>query len=119
MSLTIGGITVDSYIETPVFSNNFRARSVLYSLDGTAKEDRLGGSKKAIKIQFSVLPASVWENLKNVLGQKTFSVSGAIGSLGVSGTYRLKDEELNTPVLYVHKDGTYYCQPFSVNIEEV
>ena len=119
MALTIDGIEIDSFIEPPVFSDNFRARSVLYSLDGTAKEDRLGSSKKAMKIPFSVLPASDWEDLKSVLERKTFSVSGFIGSLNAGGTYRLKDEAINTPVLYVGSDGTYYCQPFSITIEEV
>lgn len=118
MALVIGGITVDNMIMPPQISDTYRARSVVYSLDGTALEDRLGGTKKKLTLPFGTISQSQWEALKTVLSQKNITVSGYLGSLNVGGTYRLADDEIPTPVLYV-KNNTYMCKPFTVTIEEV
>lgn len=118
MALTIGGIAVDSMIMPPYIADKYRARSVEYSLNGTALEDRLGGTKKEVKLSFGVISQNQWESLKTVLTQKNISVSGYVGGLNAGGTYRLADDNVPTPVLYV-ENSVYMCQPFSVTIEEV
>lgn len=119
MAFMLGGTVIDSMIFPPHISDKWRARSVEYSLDGTALEDRLGGTKKVIKLPFGIISQTKWENLKTILSQKTISVSGNIGKLNVGGTYRLADDEVPTPVLYVEKSEEYMCQPFTITIEEV
>ena len=119
MALTIGTITVDTMIMPPHISDKWRARSVQYTIDGTACEDRLGGTKKIIKLPFSIISQTKWESLKNILSQKTIAANGYVGGLDVSGTYRLADDELPTPILYVGENNEYMCQPFTVTIEEV
>ena len=119
MAITIGGIAVDTMIMPPHISDKWRARNVEYSLDGSALEDRLGGTKKLIKLPFGVIPQTKWEKLKSVFSQKTINASGYIGGLNITGIYRLVDNELPTPVLYVDTTNEYMCQPFTVTIEEV
>ena len=118
MALTIGGIAVDAMIMPPHISDKWRARGVQYTLDGTALEDRLGGTKKVIRLSFGVIPQTKWESLKSVISQNTISVNGYVGGLNVSGTYRLADDNVPTPVLYV-ENSEYMCQPFTITIEEV
>lgn len=119
MSLSIGGITVDALIMPPNISNKWRARSVRYSLDGTALEDRLGSAKKTLTLPFGVIPQSKWESLKNVLSQKTVTVSGYIGSLYINSKFRVSDDEIPTPILYVDENSQYVCRPFTINMEEI
>lgn len=118
MALTIGGITIDSFVAPPQYSDKYRARSVQYSLNGTALEDRLGDTKKEVKLSFGVISQNVWQSLKAVISQKTFTVSGYVGSLNFGGTYRLADDNVPTPILY-DNNGIYMCRPFSITIEEV
>lgn len=118
MSLMLEGNALDSLIMPPHISDKWRSRGVEYTLDGTALEDRLGGTKKVIKLPFGVIPQTKWEPLKAVLSKKSFELLGNVGGSSVSGTYRLADEEIPTPVLYV-EDDEYMCQPFTVTIEEV
>lgn len=118
MAFSIGGINVERHILAPKITDKYRARSVEYSLNGTALEDRLGGTKKELEISLGVTPQSVWESLKKVLTEKTISVSGYVGGLDISGTYRLSDDDIPTPILYV--DGSsYVCEPLSFTLEEV
>ena len=121
MAITVGGLTVDKYITAPTYRDAFRARSCAYTLDGTAREDRLGKTKKRLELTFAMLPANVSNTLRNILQQKEITVSGFIGggdSIDVGGKYRFADNEIPTPILVVH-GGKYYCQPFTVNLEEI
>lgn len=121
MAITVGGLTVDRYITAPVFRDTFRARSCEYTLDGTAREDRLGQTKKRLELTFAMLPANVSSTLRDVLLQKEITVSGFIGggdSIDVGGTYRLAEDEIPTPILVVH-GGKYTCQSFTVTLEEI
>lgn len=121
MAITVGGITVDKYVTMPVFREVFRARSCEYALDGTAREDRLGSAKKRLELTFSMLPANVHNTLRAVLEKKEIAVSGFIGggdSISVGGTYRAVEDEIATPILVVH-DGKFYCQNFTVTLEEI
>lgn len=121
MAITVGGLTVDQYITAPVFRDMFRARSCEYSLNGTAREDRLGQTKKQLELTFFMLPANISGTLRGILLQKEISVSGFIGgasSINVGGTYRLVGDEIPTPILVVHC-GKYYCRSFTVILEEV
>lgn len=118
MAFSIGGINVEKYILAPKISDKYRARSVEYSLNGTALEDRLGGTKKEIVIPLGVTSQDIWERLKSVLMSKTISVSGYVGGLNISGTYRLSDDGIPTPVLY-EDNSTYVCEPLSFTLEEV
>ncbi|MBR1830845.1 MAG: hypothetical protein IJ784_00250 [Ruminiclostridium sp.] len=116
--VVIAGYEVDKYILPPTVTHRNRARSVVYALDGTAKEDRLGSSKKMLTLPFALLPASVWENLRTALQELEITVSGNVGRCTVSGKYRMYGNDLPTPVLYVD-NGSYICQPFSVTLEEI
>lgn len=118
MSLTIGGVVVDKFVNPPQISDKFRARSVEYTLDGTAKEDRLGGTKREIKLPFGVLSSAIWDTLKEQLSQETIPVSGFVGHREIRGTFRLVEDEVPTPVLYVSDNG-YVTKPFTVSLEEV
>lgn len=121
MAITVGGLTVDKYITTPTYRDAFRARSCEYTIDGTAREDRLGQTKKRLELTFAMLPANVHNSLRTILQQKEITVSGFIGSvdtINVGGKYRFADNEIPTPVLVVH-GGKFYCQPFTVNLEEI
>lgn len=118
--MTLGDVTIDRYISPPTVTHRFRARSVLYALDGTALEDRLGGVKKVIAIPFGRIAADVWENLRTVIEGDDITVSGSVGGADVAGTYRLSGNDIPTPILYVDKrTHLYMCQPFTVTIEEV
>lgn len=119
MSLTIGGMAVDKYITPPTITDVQRARSVSYSISGTAHEDRLGKRKNKITLTFALLPANVHETLRSVTNNKTISVSGYVGNRSVSGTYRMIEDELPAPVLYVGSDNQFYCNAFSISFEEV
>lgn len=119
MALSIGGVNVENYILSPKISDRYRARSVEYSLNGTALEDRLGGTKKDLTLFFGVISQNLWEQLKDVLKNKTISVSGYIGTLNVGGTYRLSENDIPTPILYVEENGSYMCEPLSFTLEEV
>lgn len=121
MAITVGGLAIDKYITTPTYRDTFRSRSCAYTIDGTAREDRLGKTKKRLELTFAMLPANVHNSLRNILLQEEITVSGFIGSVdttNVGGTYRLADDEIPTPVLVVH-GGKYYCQTFTVNLEEI
>ena len=117
MSLLIGNIDVDRYIVPPKVDLNYRARSVLYALDGTAHEDRLGKTKKQLGLTFAACPSYVWEKLKLILNDKEITVFGKVGTVSVTGKYRLSENVLPTPVDVVI-DNTYYCT-VSVTLEEV
>ncbi|MGN0619082.1 MAG: hypothetical protein ACI4J7_08690 [Ruminiclostridium sp.] len=118
MAITMGGITIDKWITPPEIKNVLRARSVLYSLNGTAKEDRLGGTKLQLKLTFGWIGESLWNNLKTVLSGKNISINGSVGSTSISGTYLLVDEAVPTPIMAVI-GGSYVCNPFSITLEEV
>lgn len=119
MSLTIGGLAVDKYITPPTITDVHRARSVSYAINGTAHEDRLGTRKTKLSLTFALLPANVHETLRSVMNTKTISVSGFVGNRTVSGTFRMIEDELPAPVLYVGSDNQYYCNAFSISLEEV
>ena len=116
--MQIGNVAIDSYIEPPTVTRRFRGRSVVYTLDGTAKEDRLGGTKLILTLPFKLLPSEVWETLKPLLAAQTISVTGYVGVILVNGTYRLSGNDIPTPILVV-KNGLYRCQPFTVTLEEI
>lgn len=118
MSLMIEGNTVDDIIMPPTISDKWRSRSVEYTLDGTALEDRLGGTKKSIRLPFGVISQSRWELIKTALTKKNITVAGNIGGIAINSIFRLADDEVPTPVLYV-ENNEYMCQPFTVTIEEV
>lgn len=116
--IEVAGYEIDGYIQPPTITYRNRARSIVYALDGTAKEDRLGSSKKIIALPFVLLPASVWEGLRAALQTLEIVVSGSVGGCTVSGRYCLYGNDIPTPVLYVDH-GSYICQPFSVTLEEI
>ncbi len=123
MAITLNGVELDKYITPPDYEDVYRARSVVYALDGTAREDLLGAPKKRIRFTFPRLEASVWEDLKNAFAYSEWSystvgINGYIGNLYVLGEFRLADESIPTPVLVVI-DDVYYCKPFSLTFEEV
>lgn len=121
MAITVGGLTVDKYITAPTYRDSFRARSCDYTIDGTAREDRLGKTKKRLELTFAMLPSNVSNTLRNVLQAKEISVSGFIGggdSIDVGGTYRFADDAIPTPILVVN-NGRFYCDPFTVTLEEI
>lgn len=121
MAITVGGLTVDKYITAPTYQDAFRARSCEYTIDGTAREDRLGNTKKRLELTFAMLPSNVSNTLRSILKAEEITISGFIGggdSIDVGGTYRFADDEIPTPILVVH-GGKYYCQPFTVNFEEI
>ena len=119
MALTISGLAVDEYISPPKIIDAHRARSVTYALNGTAHEDRLGTRKTKLQLTFVLLPASIHENLRTITNNKTISVSGSVGSRSVSGTFRMVEDELPAPVLYVGGDNKFYCSAFAITLEEV
>lgn len=118
MALSINSITVDRFITPPEINQIHRARSVEYALDGTAKEDRLGEYKKQLVINFALVKAADWEHIRSNLMLKEISVSGNVGGSSASGTYRLVNDTLPTPILVVINDS-YYCKPFTVTLEEI
>lgn len=116
--MIVGGINIDKYVQSPTVTHRFRARSVVYALDGTANEDRLGDAKKMLTLPFALVPATDWETVRTALSAKEISVSGGIGGIGVSGKYRLAGNDIPTPILNVY-NGIYVTQPFSVTLEEI
>lgn len=114
----VGTTEVANYVESPVITHRFRARSVVYTLDGTAKEDRLGTAKRVLTLPFALVPSEIWESLRNTILQNTISVSGNIGGAEVSGSYRLSGNDIPTPVLVIH-NNKYVTQPFTVTLEEI
>lgn len=121
MAITVGGITVDKYVTAPVFREVFRARSCEYTLDGTAREDRLGSAKKRLELTFSMLPANVHNALRAVLAKKEIEIKGSVGGgdrIELDGMYRAVGDEIDTPILVVH-NGKFYCQSFTVTLEEI
>ena len=116
--MQIENVTIDRYIQPPTVTRRFRSRSVVYTLDGTAKEDRLGGTKLILTLPFALLPSEIWETLKPLLAAQTISVTGYVGVMLVSGIYRLSDNDIPTPVMIV-QNGLYRCQPFTVTLEEI
>lgn len=118
--ITVGGQNVDKYVQMPTVTHRYRARSVVYTLDGTAKEDRLGGSKKVLTLPFVLIKATVWETLRSVLTADTVNVFGSIGGVSVNGNYRLLGNDIPTPILVVERSSNnYVCQPFTVVLEEI
>lgn len=118
--ITVGGQNVDKYVQMPTVTHRYRARSVVYTLDGTAKEDRLGGAKKLLTLPFALVTAAVWEVLRPELTANEVTASGDIGGVDISGTYRLSGNDIPTPILVVDKTtGQYVCQPFTVTLEEI
>lgn len=118
MSISINGISIDKFIIPPEINSVQRARSVTYALDGTAKEDRFGNFKKQIVITFALLNSKDWESIKPNLEQKTITVSANVGGASATGTYRLVNDTLPTPILVV-RNGSYYCKPFTITLEEI
>lgn len=118
MSISINSILIDKFITPPEINLVHRSRSVTYALDGTAKEDRLGSYKKQILITFALLKSQDWESIKPNLTQKTISVNASIGGVSATGTYRLVNDTLPTPMLVV-RNGSYYCKPFTITLEEI
>lgn len=123
MAITLNGVELDKYITPPDYEEVYRARSVVYSLDGTAREDLLGAPKKKIKFTFPRLEFSVWEDIKNTFAYSEWSytaaaINGYVGNLYVLGEFRLVDESIPTPVMVVI-NGVCYCKPFSLTFEEV
>lgn len=118
MSISINSILLDKFITPPEISLVHRSRSVTYALDGTAKEDRLGGYKKQIAITFALLKSQDWETIRPNLTQKTISVNANFGGTSATGTYRLVNDTLPTPILVV-RNGIYYCKPFTMTLEEI
>lgn len=116
--MQVGSIEVDRYIEAPVITHRLRARSVVYTLNGTAKEDRLGTAKKVLTLPFALVPADIWESLRVTIAHNTVSVSGNVGGVDASGTYRLLGNDIPTPVLVVQGDK-YVTQKFNVTLEEI
>lgn len=116
--LSVCSVEVDKYIESPVLTYRFRARNVVYTLNGTAREDRLGKAKKMLTLPFALVPADIWEQLRASLMLNTVSVSGGIGGADASGTYRLFGNDIPTPILVVQNDK-YVTQAFSVTLEEI
>lgn len=119
MALTIGGLAVDEYTLPPKIIDAHRARSVTYAINGTAHEDRLGNRKTKLQLTFALLPANVHETLRTITNNKTISVSGSVGSRSISGTFRMVEDELPAPILYVGADNKYYCNAFAITLEEV
>lgn len=118
MSVKIGNIEIGKYIAAPTVVEEWRSRSVKYTIDGTASEQRLGLPKKRIDISFGVISANVWEPIKVLLSAEDILLSGSIGGLSINGTYRIKENEIPTPILMI-QNGKYYCNPFSITLEEV
>lgn len=118
MSISINSITLDEFITPPEINLVHRSRSVTYALDGTAKEDRLGSYKKQIVITFALLNSEDWESIRPNLEQKTISVNARFGGISATGTYRLVNDTLPTPILVV-RNGSYYCKPFTITLEEI
>ena len=116
--ILIAAIQTDRYIQSPTLTHRYRTRNVVYTLDGTAQEDRLGGAKKMLTLPFALLPGEVWRTLRTALTASTVPVSGSVGSDDVSGNYRLAGNDIPTPILYVD-NGEYICQPFTVTLEEI
>lgn len=117
MALTMGGVALDDKIMPPKITDIYRARSIVYALDGTAREDRLGAAKKHIAVTFGILSASVWEQIKAALALKEIKLSGYVGSMSVTGDYRLIGD-IPTPVLYV-EGGRYVTSAVGVELEEI
>lgn len=120
--LLVGGLEVADIIQSPTLTYRFRARSVVYALDGTAKEDRLGAAKKVLTLPFALVPADTWESLRTAIMQNTVSVSGNLGGVDAGGTYRLYGNDIPTPVLVLLDDNgnkKYVTQPFNVTLEEI
>lgn len=118
MSISVNSILIDKFIIPPEINLVHRSRSVTYALDGTAKEDRLGSYKKQIIITFALMKSQDWELIRPNLTQKTISVNANIGGISATGTYRLVDDTLPTPILVV-RNGNYYCKPFTITLEEI
>lgn len=118
MSISINTIPIEKFIIPPEINLVHRSRSVTYALDGTAKEDRLGNYKKQIVITFALLKSQEWEKIRPNLAQKTISVNASVGGISATGTYRLVNDTLPTPILVV-RNGSYYCKPFTITLEEI
>lgn len=116
--ITIAGYAADRYIIPPQCGLAHRSRSVAYTLDGGAREDRLGKYKKTLILTFGLLPSDMWEGLKKKLQEKVIPVSGSLCGMDVNGDYRMTDDAIPTPLL-VLTGGRYYCQTFSISLEEI
>lgn len=117
MAIKIDGTAIDAYILPPETDLEYRARSVMYALNGDVHEDRLGEPKKLLTLTFPRCPSTVWEPLKNKLKQKEIPVTGGVGSMSVEGTYHLKDNRIPTATDVVI-GGVYYSS-VTVTLEEV
>ena len=123
MILIANVMECEKHITAQQVDNVYRARSVKYSLNGNAHEDVLGAAKKRLRLTFSLCPQSFWELLKGRIAQFTNSgepivISGSIGSLDISGNYRLADNTLPTPVTVVI-GGAYYIGSAVLTFEEI
>lgn len=118
--INAAGYNIDDCVQMPTVTHRFRARSVVYALDGTAKEDRLGNSKKILTLPFVLISAEKWESLRNGLTTNIVAVTGDIGGVSISGSYRLSGNDIPTPILVIDKrTNRYICQPFTVTLEEI
>ena len=117
--ITVGGILVDDMVQTPTVTPRFRARSVVYALDGTAKEDRLGNAKKTLTLPFVLISSDEWNRLSTAITSETVTVDGALGGYSLNGTYRLSGNDFPMPVLYQDKQNKVMCQPFTIVLEEI
>lgn len=117
--ITIGSIQIDGMVQTPMVTPRFRARSVVYALDGTAKEDRLGDAKKMLTLPFVLISSDDWSRLNAAISAETITVNGLLGGYSLNGTYRLSGNDFPMPVLYQDRLGKVMCQPFTVVLEEI
>lgn len=90
-----------------------RGESVIYTLDGTAMTDRIGGFKRTAKITFGLIPLSEWEKIKLILKKKTISLND-----GTEASMRLVGEIPN-PYVFTDPIKGDCVTGMSIELEEI
>ncbi len=113
MRITINGYDVSKLITGYTVDKSCRGKSVSYTLDGTAKVDRIGDFKNTFHLTFGLISVSQWEKISAEIQKTgiTLSEDGAEYNVHL----------INNPsAATVYEDNTgRYISNVTIDLEEV
>lgn len=113
MRITINGYDISKLIIGYTVDKSCRGKSVVYTIDGTAKVDRIGDFKSNYRLTFGLLSISQWEQILTEIKKSAITLTEDGSEYNVHLT---NDPSAET----VYQDVTgRYVSNITVELEEI
>lgn len=100
MTITIGDIDISKYITSCTVSAAYRGESTIYTLDGTARTDRIGGIKLKFALSLGLMSMTNWQAIYDRVQSTSYELNrdGNVYTVHTVG---------DIPSAYVYTDPVY------------